>query len=96
MGATPWRFKSSQPHHFPRGGATDVAFLVRVAVVAELVDALDSGSSGGNPVEVRVLSTAPALLPSKLILDNFSHEFIVIYSAAASVRGCRFSTKVAQ
>ena len=38
-----------------------IAPLVRVAVVAELVDALDSGSSGGNPVEVRVLSTAPAL-----------------------------------
>ena len=28
------------------------------ARVAELVDALDSGSSGGNPVEVRVLSRA--------------------------------------
>jgi hypothetical protein len=30
------------------------------ARVAELVDALDSGSSGGNPVEVRVLSRAPS------------------------------------
>ena len=29
------------------------------AVVAELADALDSGSSGGNFVEVQVLSTAP-------------------------------------
>ena len=27
--------------------------------MAELVDALDSGSSGSNPVEVRVLSSAP-------------------------------------
>ena len=45
---------------FP-GRRNQVALLVRVAVVAELVDALDSGSSGGNPVEVRVLSTAPAL-----------------------------------
>ena len=31
----------------------------RCARVAELVDALDSGSSGGNPVQVRVLSRAP-------------------------------------
>ena len=30
------------------------------ARVAELVDALDSGSSGGNPVKVRVLSRAPS------------------------------------
>ncbi len=29
------------------------------AVVAELADALDSGSSGVTAVEVRVLSTAP-------------------------------------
>ena len=33
----------------------------RCARVAELVDALDSGSSGGNPVQVRVLSRAPYL-----------------------------------
>ena len=29
------------------------------AAVAELADALASGASGGNPVEVRVLSAAP-------------------------------------
>jgi hypothetical protein len=29
------------------------------AEVAELVDAHDSGSCGSNPVEVRVLSSAP-------------------------------------
>ncbi|MEN9535944.1 MAG: hypothetical protein RIR37_1217, partial [Verrucomicrobiota bacterium] len=34
------------------------------ARVAELVDALDSGSSGGNPVKVRVLSRAPSLFSS--------------------------------
>lgn len=32
------------------------------ADVAELADALDSGSSGGNFVEVQVLSSAPAPL----------------------------------
>ncbi len=32
---------------------------VSTAEVAELVDALASGASGGNPVEVQVLSWAP-------------------------------------
>ena len=32
---------------------------LKYAVVAELADALDSGSSGVTAVEVRVLSTAP-------------------------------------
>jgi hypothetical protein len=32
------------------------------AEVAELVDALASGASGGNPVEVQVLSSAPFIL----------------------------------
>ena len=31
------------------------------AEVAKLVDALASGASGGNPVEVQVLSSAPKL-----------------------------------
>jgi hypothetical protein len=33
--------------------------LLHLAEVAELVDALASGASGGNPVEVQVLSSAP-------------------------------------
>ena len=36
-----------------------------VAEVAELVDALGSGSSGGSPVKVRVFSSAPATLMMK-------------------------------
>jgi hypothetical protein len=35
--------------------------LLAPAQVAELVDALASGASGGNPVEVQVLSWAPEL-----------------------------------
>ncbi len=35
--------------------------LLHKADVAELVDALDSGSSGRKPVEVRVLLSAPHL-----------------------------------
>ncbi len=35
--------------------------VIRHAVVAELADALDSGSSGVTAVEVRVLSTAPCI-----------------------------------
>ena len=37
--------------------------LKNYAEVAELADALDSGSSGGNPVQVQVLSSAPAFYP---------------------------------
>ena len=33
------------------------------AEVAELVDALASGASGGNPVEVQVLSSVPFRFP---------------------------------
>jgi hypothetical protein len=36
-----------------------VEFLLHLAQVAELADALDSGSSGRKVVEVRVLSWAP-------------------------------------
>ncbi len=39
-----------------------------LAEVAELVDALASGASGGNPVEVQVLSSAPMTTLSLIIL----------------------------
>ena len=38
---------------------------------AELVDALASGASGGIPVEVRVLFSAPALRCSHWLLVNY-------------------------
>jgi hypothetical protein len=45
------------------------------AEVAKLVDALASGASGGNPMEVQVLSSAPQL---GLIFSNLSYyEFFI-------------------
>ena len=41
-----------------RGGENEI-LLTHRADVAELADALDSGSSWGNSVEVQVLSSAP-------------------------------------
>ena len=41
------------------------------AVVAELADALDSGSSGVTAVEVRVLSTAPYITMKPNSLREF-------------------------
>ncbi len=38
---------------------SDAAFWGGIAEVAKLADALASGASGGNPVEVQVLSSAP-------------------------------------
>ncbi len=37
--------------------------LADLAQVAKLVDALASGASGGNSVEVQVLSWAPSVYP---------------------------------
>ena len=48
------------------GLGTVRAFL---AEVAELADALASGASGGNPVKVQVLSSAPYFLT---ILQKYS------------------------
>ena len=61
MGATPWRFKSSQPHHVLRTSPSTTETIGRAAV-AELVDALASGASSRTGVEVRVLSAAPSLV----------------------------------
>ena len=51
----------------PRWVAYQAGLPTCRAAVAELVDALASGASGGNPVEVRVFSAAPfspyAILP---------------------------------
>ena len=40
----------------------NLLFLHHPAGVAKLVDALRSGRSGGNPMEVQVLSSAPTSL----------------------------------
>src|SRR5207237_384149 len=49
------------PHHLdlPGGFEYTARAVWRPAEVVELVDTPDSGSGGGNPVEVRVLSSAP-------------------------------------
>ncbi len=52
------------------------------AQVAELVDALASGASGGNPVEVQVLSWAPGSLSGPCCSDS---EFGSLSTAANNV-----------
>jgi hypothetical protein len=47
------------------------------AVVAELADALDSGSSGVTAVEVRVLSTAPYIRSREALLCKASFLFVL-------------------
>jgi hypothetical protein len=48
---------------------------MRVAEVAELVDALGSGSSWGFPVKVRVFSSAPNLNRSRAAIINDCSPF---------------------
>ena len=50
--------------------------LRRSAEVAELVDALGSGSSWGFPVEVRVFSSAPSLQSSDFSLRTFKPAYL--------------------
>ena len=52
------------------------------ALVAELVDALDSGSSGGSPVKVRVLSGAP----NKAVQVNCLHGLTGFLRIAVSIQ----------
>ncbi len=55
------------------------------ADVAELADALDSGSSGGNPVEVQVLSSAP--IPDFTKAPPDRRGFLLLcFGAAAACR----------
>ena len=55
------------------------------AEVAELVDALASGASGGIPVEVRVLFSAPALrCPHRLLIDYPDVSYTATTSIALS------------
>ena len=61
--------------------------LLHKADVAELVDALDSGSSGRKPVEVRVLLSAP-LSRYTQITSNFLYNLLYILNT--DKHPCRF------
>ena len=54
-------FKSRQPHQLSKhaGKSERARQQISYAGMAELADALASGASGGNPVEVQVLLPAP-------------------------------------
>ena len=67
----------------PRTEYRNICYCSIWAQVAELVDALDSGSSGGNPVEVQVLFWAVKFLryyvitPVLIFTDIFTMEIEV-------------------
>ena len=58
------------------------------AQVAELVDALDSGSSGGNPVEVQVLFWAVKFRNNYIMIP----VLIFAYTFAVAVEGLAYNT----
>ena len=74
-------FKSRFSHHSGvccKGTTSETPIRVKITVyagMAELADALDSGSSGGNFVEVQVLLPAPKL---KVKLLGLAFYFCVL------------------
>ena len=66
-----------------------VPFLAPYAGMAELADALDSGSSGGNFVEVQVLLPAP----KKRRFSFENRRFFVAFVLFLFSPGCWFQAK---
>ena len=56
--------------------------------MAELVDALDSGSSGSNPLEVRVLFWAPKFIDFIRILVFWRNNGVITLSESVVFSAC--------